>query len=196
MSRLRISASILLVWALVAATTAAASPSLTAGVEGKVSSRSAPLGSAAVYAYQLADLSLEKVVTDSEGEFAFASLPVGLYKIIAFKPGFVPTVVMLSRMAADARQFLDLELSPHVKTVQGDGGFWELREKIPSDVLRDIQIAAATHEFGASAYPGAGDANFSAGAGTTVALNPGNGGNRGAGNPNGSQGSAGGTGGC
>lgn len=162
MSRLRISASILLVLALVAATTATGSQALTAGVDGKVSSRSAPLGAASVYAYQLADLTLEKVVTDAKGEFSFAALPVGLYKIIAFKPGFVPAVVMLSRLAADARQYLDLELSPHVKSVDTDGGFWELREKIPSDVLRDIQIATATHEFGVKAYATDADMDFSA----------------------------------
>ncbi len=145
-----------------AATTAAGSQALTAGVEGKVSSRSAPLGAASVYAYQLADLTLEKVVTDTEGEFSFASLPVGLYKIIAFKPGFVPTVVMLSRMAADARQYLDLELSPHVKGVTAEGGFWELREKIPSDVLRDIEVAIAANEFGGTAYPSLDETTFSA----------------------------------
>ncbi len=127
-----------------------ASPASASGVDGKVSSRAAPLGAASVYAYQLADLSLQKVVTDAAGEFSFAGLPVGLYKIIAFKPGFVPTVVMLSRLAADARQFLDLELSPSADRADAVGGFWELREKIPSDVLRDIEIAAADHGFGAT----------------------------------------------
>ncbi len=127
-----------------------ASPASASGVDGKVSSRAAPLRAASVYAYQLADLSLQKVVTDAAGEFSFAGLPVGLYKIIAFKPGFVPTVVMLSRLAADARQFLDLELSPSADRADAVGGFWELREKIPSDVLRDIEIAAADHGFGAT----------------------------------------------
>lgn len=162
MSRLRISASILLVLALVGTTAVTASERLAASVDGRVSSQSAPLRAASVYAYQLADLSLEKVTTGTEGEFSFASLPVGLYKIIAFKPGFVPTVVMLSRLAADARQFLDLELNPHTEIVDSRGSFWELREKIPSDVLRDIQIAAAGDEFGVRSYSDLTGSPFSA----------------------------------
>ena len=101
MYSLRFSASILLVLALIAIpATAADSQKIAqtiptaAAVDGKVSSSSAPLRAASVYAYQLADLSLEKVVTNAEGEFTFASLPVGLYKIIAFKPGFTPAVAM------------------------------------------------------------------------------------------------------
>jgi hypothetical protein len=163
MSSLRISASILLVLALLAVPAGAAeSLGLAASVDGKVSAQSTPLRAASVYAYQLADLSLEKVVTDAKGEFTFASLPAGLYKIIAFKPGFTPAVVMLSRMAADARQFIDLELRPHTETASEEGGFWELREKIPSDVLRDIQIAQAEEEFRASSYSTLADAAFSA----------------------------------
>ncbi len=161
MSRLRISASILLVLALVGTTMASASESLPASVDGRVTSQTEPLRSASVYAYQLADLSLEKVTTGTEGEFSFAALPVGLYKIIAFKPGFVPAVVMLSRMAADASQFLDLELNPHIEAADAKGGFWELREKIPSDVLRDIRIAAAEDNFRMQPYA-LEDARFSA----------------------------------
>jgi hypothetical protein len=167
MSNLRFSASILLVLALVAIpATAANSQAMESkrlpGVDGKVSSAETPLRAASVYAYQLADLSLEKVVTDADGEFTFASLPVGLYKIIAFKPGFAPAVVMLSRLVADARQFIDLELLPQTEGLASEGGFWELREKIPSDVLRDMQIAQAEEEFRAVSYASLADANFSA----------------------------------
>ena len=169
MYSLRFSASILLVLALIAIpATAADSQKIAqtiptaAAVDGKVSSSSAPLRAASVYAYQLADLSLEKVVTNAEGEFTFASLPVGLYKIIAFKPGFTPAVVMLSRLAADARQYIDLELLPEAEGVASEGGFWELREKIPSDVLRDIQIAQVEEEFRSASYAELADASFSA----------------------------------
>src|SRR5689334_3798007 len=71
------------------------------GVGGRVlGETSSPLGAAGVYAYQLADLSLRKVLTDKEGNFLFQDLPAGLYKVIAHKPGFTPVVVMLTRTAA------------------------------------------------------------------------------------------------
>ena len=99
-----------------------------------------PLAKAKVYAYQLSDLSLEKVVTDDSGKFLFSELPAGLYRIITFKPGFVPSVVMLTRSAADAQQYLDIELAAQTQNDGSGTDFWTLREQIPSDVLRDIEV--------------------------------------------------------
>ena len=100
-----------------------------------------PLQAAGVYAYRLADLSLRKVVTDQAGRFSFASLPAGLYKIIAHKPGFVPAVVMLTRATASAYQQLELELTAEDPGELGEADFWQIRERIPRDVLREITLA-------------------------------------------------------
>jgi hypothetical protein len=103
-----------------------------------------PLQAAGVYAYRLADLSLRKVLTDQTGHFSFSSLPAGLYKIIAHKPGFVPAVVMLTRATASAYQQLELELSVEDhEALDAEGAFWQIRERIPRDVLREITIAHA-----------------------------------------------------
>ena len=64
----------------------------SAGVFGRVVGDLQPLSAVRVYAYQLADLSLKRVVTDADGSFRFPELPAGLYKIIAHKSGFVPAV--------------------------------------------------------------------------------------------------------
>jgi hypothetical protein len=131
---------------------AAPSPSITpkqpelkpvpvSGVVGRVRGETAPLGSAAVYAYQLADLSLRKALTDPQGNFAFQDLPAGLYKIIAHKAGFVPVVAMLTRTTAHTYQFLELQLAPQAqgaKSGADDADFWAVRSRIPTDVLRDI----------------------------------------------------------
>jgi hypothetical protein len=131
---------------------ASTSPGITAvrptgipGVAGRVVGETSPLGSAGVYAYQLADFSLRKVLTDGQGNFLFASLPAGLYKIIAHKPGFSPVVVMLTRTATDAYQFLELQLAPQPKGAKEKDGddFWSVRARIPADVLRDIDGADA-----------------------------------------------------
>ena len=113
-------------------------------LKGRVSTSRSPLGAVRVYAYQLADLKLKKVLTDRLGKFAFDELPAGLYKVIAHKPGFVPAVVMVTRTTANSYQYLDLELAPD--QIEADGeetDFWKIRSRIPSDVLRDIQLAEA-----------------------------------------------------
>jgi hypothetical protein len=118
----------------------------TPGVAGRVlGATSSPLGAAGVYAYQLADLSFRKVLTDGQGNFLFQELPAGLYKIIAHKPGFSPVVVMVTRTAASTYQFLELQLAPQPKGAKGKTGedFWSIRARIPSDVLREIEAAEA-----------------------------------------------------
>ncbi len=108
---------------------------------GRVEATAAPLSTVRVYAYAVADLSLRKEVTDSSGVFLFDGLPAGLYKIIAFKRGFVPAVIMLSRASQDAIQFLEVELgSPPEYSDTAAASFWKIREEIPPDVLRDIEM--------------------------------------------------------
>lgn len=118
------------------------------GVAGRVlggdslSGDGLPLSAARVYAFQLADASLHRVVTDDAGSFRFDTLPVGLYKVIAHKAGFVPAVVMLTRATADAYQFVEVRLAPERLGSVGQGeDFWSVRARIPPDVLREITIA-------------------------------------------------------
>ncbi len=117
-------------------------------VSGQVRAESAPLPDSQVYAYQLADLSLRKVVADAEGRFSFANLPAGLYKIVAFKPGFIPGVALLTRASAQAAQFLEVELRTSAADSASD--FWSVRKQVPTDVLRDIDLMMAEREGGAA----------------------------------------------
>nr|MDP9122377.1 carboxypeptidase-like regulatory domain-containing protein [Acidobacteriota bacterium] len=115
------------------------------GVAGRVVGDTAPLSAAGVYAYELADASLHKVLTDPQGNFLFQNLPAGLYKVIAHKPGFLPVIILLTRTTAQAYQFLELQLAPQERPGReapagaGDGDFWSIRSRIPADVLRDIE---------------------------------------------------------
>ncbi|HVT19642.1 MAG TPA: carboxypeptidase-like regulatory domain-containing protein [Thermoanaerobaculia bacterium] len=129
------------------------------GVAGRVVSQTSVLASVQVYAYELADLSLHKALTDPQGNFLFQDLPAGLYKIIAHKPGFVPAVLMLTRATAQAYQFLELQLAqPEVRARQNGTAatddFWALRASIPADVLRDIELGEAPAEL--ASHPGSG----------------------------------------
>src|SRR3954447_21092594 len=104
MTALRKSMPLILAVALLGQAAGARAEAHRPGVGGLVRGESSPLSSAHVYAYQLADLSLRKVLTDAQGSFLFQNLPVGLYKIIAHKAGFTPAVIMLTRTAAQAYQ--------------------------------------------------------------------------------------------
>ncbi len=110
------------------------------GVSGRVTGEIEPLAAVRVYAYQLADFSLQRVVTNAEGRFRFPDLPAGLYKIIAFKTGFVPAVVMLTRSREDAKQFLEVQLAQEAAGgAQASEDFWSIRGRIPADVLREME---------------------------------------------------------
>lgn len=114
------------------------------GVGGLVRGESSPLSSAHVYAYQIADLSLHKVLTDARGSFLFQNLPVGPYKIIAHKAGFTPAVIMLIRTAAEAYQQVDVQLAQRpAGSAKGDDDFWKLASQVPSDVLHEIEVSEA-----------------------------------------------------
>ncbi|MDX1501929.1 MAG: carboxypeptidase-like regulatory domain-containing protein [Thermoanaerobaculia bacterium] len=147
MPRIHIPVALVLLAALCAVGAAVAEPEpdalevpLPDALVGEVRSATTPLAQAWVYAYEIAHFSLRKVATSEEGVFRFSDLPAGLYKVIAFKSGFAPAIVMLSRATGDATQRLELELTPDESRERSEGGFWELRERIPSDVLRDIQV--------------------------------------------------------
>src|SRR6476660_1652866 len=111
------------------------------GVAGRVTGERSPLAAAGVYAFQLADLKLHRVVTDPQGNFLFQDLPAGLYKVIAHKAGFAPVVILLTRTTAQAYQFLELQLSQAAAqrgaaapAATKDDDFWSLRASIPPDV--------------------------------------------------------------
>src|SRR5690606_4517193 len=85
------------------------------GVSGRVVAEANPVAEATVYAYQVVEKSLRKVLTDAAGEFAFAELPAGLYKIVALKPGFAPAVAVVTRRASDQSQYVQVDLSTRVE---------------------------------------------------------------------------------
>jgi hypothetical protein len=104
------------------------------------SEEASPIDSAHVYTYSLADFKLRKSLTDVAGQFRFVSLPAGLYHIVAYKSGFLPAIVALTRPAADRTQVLDLHLvREDVGDTRAAEDYWGLRSRIPPDVLREIE---------------------------------------------------------
>jgi hypothetical protein len=118
----------------------------TAGrLVGRVHAGKAPLPAANVYVYDVADSSKLLATTDRFGRYAFQPLPAGIYRVIAHRPGYVPAVAELTRTTGESVQSLDFELGTRARRSGEDDeeDFWSVRARIPSDVLRQIQIAEA-----------------------------------------------------
>jgi hypothetical protein len=142
--RARQSLPLIVALALLGSANVAGADSRQVGVAGRVVGETSPLAAAQIYAYRLADLSLQKVLTDTQGNFLFQNLAIGPYKIIAHKSGFLPVVVMITRATAQAYQFLELQLAQRqVGQPETEEDFWAARAKVPADVLRDIETSQA-----------------------------------------------------
>ena len=121
------------------------------GVEGRVFERGAAADRASagrdsmspvtIYAYEVASSDLVKVTTDALGRFLFEELPAGMYKLVAFKPGFKPAVELLLRRRPNDHQYVELELQSGESRSEGvapASDFWTVRGRVPMDVLRQI----------------------------------------------------------
>lgn len=112
-------------------------------IGGRVLQADEPAREARVFAYETTTFRLTKMLTDDKGRYLFESLPVGLYRIIAFKPGFLPAVDMKMLASSDAREHLDLFLlEDEVGDVRQAESYWDARRRIPPDVLREISNLA------------------------------------------------------
>jgi hypothetical protein len=128
-------------WAAATAVLLAAAPAqgAVAGVSGRVLQAEDPVAEAVVYAYRVVEHTFSAVKTNGAGEFLFASLPAGLYKIVALKSGMMPAVLVLARQAAEDSQYVQVELTANTP---GETDFWTLRGEVTSDVLRQLTPSA------------------------------------------------------
>ncbi len=133
-----------------------ASP-LAPPISGIVSHLESPIGGALVILYNLGDTSLTRSRTASDGTFVLASAPVGVYDLVAYKSGFLPALVRLWHQPASAGvSAVRIRLAARSESPRGRNeasSVWELRDKLPADVLREIELETETdtHE---SAPPG------------------------------------------
>ncbi|HKA37511.1 MAG TPA: carboxypeptidase-like regulatory domain-containing protein [Thermoanaerobaculia bacterium] len=134
-------------WALASPT---ASPVLASPVappiSGVVSHLERPIAGALVILYNLGDTSLSRSRTASDGTFVLASAPVGVYDLVAYKKGFVPALVRLWHQApSEGISAVRIQLAARNEKAGGPdavSSVWELREKVPADVLRELSIEA------------------------------------------------------
>src|SRR4029450_8684684 len=104
----------------------------------------APRAGPPVIAYNLGDSSLTRMKTATDGTFVLASAPAGVYELIAYKSGFEPAMQRLwHQSASDQVSAVSLTLTRKggdAPAPQTPVTMWELRDRLPSDVLRELGI--------------------------------------------------------
>jgi Carboxypeptidase regulatory-like domain len=116
-------------------------------ISGVVRHHQAPVAGVLVIAYNLGDSSLARVRTENDGTFVLASAPAGVYDLIAYKRGFEPAMQRLWHQA-DAEQVSAVSIALTKKggdapAPQAPVTMWELRDRLPTDILRELGIDAA-----------------------------------------------------
>jgi hypothetical protein len=138
----------------------ARSPESAPPISGVVRHLEAPVSGVLVILYNLGDMSLTRVRTAEDGTFVLASAPVGVYDLIAYKRGFEPALQRLWHQAvADQVSAVAIELRPKgakAAAATGPTSVWELRDKLPTDVLREIGMDVAQAPPTSPASPIAG----------------------------------------
>lgn len=137
--------AIAVVVVVVAAPAHSQAPLLT-DVLGTVTNAARPVANALVIALNLQNLAATEVRTHPDGTFSLPALRGGIYKIIAVKQGFLPTIATLVPTRANHKVTLRLETDRTGGRKSANQELWELRGSLPPDVLRDLDFALTPTE--------------------------------------------------
>ncbi|MFN2386882.1 MAG: carboxypeptidase-like regulatory domain-containing protein [Thermoanaerobaculia bacterium] len=113
-------------------------------ISGVVRHLHSPVSGALVIFYNLGDTSLIRSRTSNDGTFVLASAPIGVYDLIAYKKGFLPALIRVWHQAIPEKvSSVEIALLPQ-RALPGSPpkvtDIWEVRSRIPSDVLREIDL--------------------------------------------------------
>jgi hypothetical protein len=113
-------------------------------ISGVVRHLQSPVSGALVIFYNLGDTSLIRSRTSQDGTFVLASAPIGVYDLIAYKKGFLPALIRVWHQAIPEKvSSVEIALLPR-RTLPGSPAkvtdIWEVRSRIPSDVLRELEL--------------------------------------------------------
>ena len=130
-------------------------------ISGVVRHLQKPVADALIVFYNLGDTSLTRSRTASDGTFVVPAAPVGVYDLVAYKKGFLPALIRIWHPSlTGALSSVHIQLLPRDAAAESGAAehssAWDLRDKVPSDVLREITLEEQ-HESGrmAAALPGA-----------------------------------------
>jgi hypothetical protein len=126
----------------------ASPPPAAPPISGVVRHLQAPVAGALVIFYNLGDTSLARSRTAADGTFVVPAAPVGIYELIAYKKGYLPALVRLWHQAIPEKvSSVEIALSRQGKRAETASSsavdVWELRSRVPADVLREISLEEA-----------------------------------------------------
>jgi hypothetical protein len=122
-------------------------------VLGTVTSAARPVSNALVIALNLKDFDAVQAWTNPDGSFSLPTLRAGIYKIIAVKQGFAPTITTIAPTRPTHRLTLKLDTEKRARNKDLNQQIWELRGSLPPDVLRDLDFALQPAEMAAYQIP-------------------------------------------
>jgi hypothetical protein len=123
---------------------ATASPVVSPPISGVVRHVESPISGALVIFYNLGDTTLTRSRSAADGTFVVAAAPVGVYDLIAYKKGFLPSLVRLWHQALPEKvSSVEIRLAaagrePGARSTPST--LWDLRDRLPADVLREIAL--------------------------------------------------------
>ena len=119
-------------------------------ISGIVSHLESPIAGALVILYNLGDTSLTRSRTATDGTFVMAAAPVGVYDVVAYKKGFVPALVRVwPQPLPEGVSSVRIRLAAKAETPgerRPTTSVWDLRDRLPADVLREIALEAGAEE--------------------------------------------------
>ncbi len=113
-------------------------------ISGVVRHADTPIPGVLVIFVNIGDNSLTRLRTASDGTFVLPSAPAGVYDLVAYKKGFEPALQRLWHQAEIAQvSSVSIALTPKGKRAPSEPEpqtIWDMRERLPTDVLREIAI--------------------------------------------------------
>jgi len=113
-----------------------------------------PIAGALVIFYNLGETTLTRSHSAPDGTFVLATAPVGVYDLIAYKRGFLPALVRLWHQALPERvSTVEIKLAAAGRepgAPSTPSTLWELRDRLPADVLREIALEEVSEAPAAS----------------------------------------------
>jgi hypothetical protein len=123
-------------------------------ISGVVRHLEQPIAGALVIFYNLGDTTLTRSRSAPDGTFVLATAPVGVYDLIAYKKGFLPALVRFWHQAIPERvSTVEIKLAaagrgPDAPSTPST--LWDLRDRLPGDVLREIALEEVSEAPAAS----------------------------------------------
>ncbi|HKD18758.1 MAG TPA: carboxypeptidase-like regulatory domain-containing protein [Thermoanaerobaculia bacterium] len=127
-----------------------ATPPPAPPISGVVRHAETPLPGVLVIFFNVGDSSLARVHTASDGTFVLTAAPAGVYDLIAYKRGYEPAMQRLWHQAGAAQvSSVSIALTRKGASALAEPApetIWDMRDRLPTDVLREIAIEEASDQ--------------------------------------------------